>query len=90
MTLQGSDNSIFTGANWAIKFICINGSVRFSEGADPIDPWAVDSTCSECQVVGRRAVGAGPSVWGTCSVVPLGVFGESQASVCTVLYGDYL
>ena len=33
-----------------------------SEGADPICPWAVDSTCSERQVVGRRAVGAGPSV----------------------------
>ena len=32
-----------------------------------IGPWAVDSTCSEGQVVGRRAVGAGPSVWGTCS-----------------------
>ena len=32
-----------------------------------IGPWAVDSTCSEGQVVDRRAVGAGPSVWGTCS-----------------------
>ena len=30
-------------------------------------PLAVDSTCSERQVVGRRAVGAGPNVWGTCS-----------------------
>ena len=38
-----------------------------SKGADPIGPWAVDSTCCEEQVVCRRAVGAGPSVWGTCS-----------------------
>ena len=35
-------------------------------------------------------MGAGPSVWGTCSVVPLGVFGESRDSVRTVIYGDYL
>ena len=28
---------------------------------------AVDSMSSEGQVVGMRAVGAGPSVWGTCS-----------------------
>ena len=34
-------------------------------------------------VVGRRAMGAGPSVWGTC------VWRES-GSVRTVLYGDYL
>ena len=38
-----------------------------NEGADPIGPWAVDSTCSEGQVVCRRAVGAGPGVWDTCS-----------------------
>ena len=25
--------------------------------------WAINSTCSEGQVVGRRTVGAGPSVW---------------------------
>ena len=46
-----------------------------SEGADPIGPWAVDSTCNEGQVVERRAVGAGPSVWGTCSegvCIPIG------------------
>ena len=36
--------------------------------ACPIGPWAVDSTCNEGQVLGRRAVGGwGPSVWGTCS-----------------------
>ena len=33
-----------------------------SKGAD-----AVDSTSSKGQVVGKRALGAGPSVWGTCS-----------------------
>ena len=33
-----------------------------SEGADFIGPWAVDSTFSKGQVVGRMAVGAGPSV----------------------------
>ena len=31
-------------------------------GADSIGPWVVNSRCSEGQVVGRRAVRAGPSV----------------------------
>ena len=39
-----------------------------SEVADAIGPWAVYSTCSEGQVVCRRAMLAGPNVWGTCSV----------------------
>ena len=50
MALHRSDNSIFTGANWACSvglLSCINGSVHFSEVADPIGFWAVDSTCSE-------------------------------------------
>ena len=38
-----------------------------SEVADPIGAWAVHSTFREGQVMGRRAVGADPSVWGTCS-----------------------
>ena len=37
-----------------------------SEVADPIGAWAVDSLCRGGQVMGRRAVGADPSVWGTC------------------------
>ena len=68
-----SDNSICNGSaganrtcsSWVIALVLLP---TCSEGADPIGPWAVDFMCIEGQVVGRRAVRAGPSVWGTCSL----------------------
>ena len=42
----------------------LSGSLKYAE---------LTKTCSEGQIVGRSAVGAGPSVW---LMVPLVVFGE--------------
>ena len=49
-------------------------------GYNPISSWAIDSTCSEGQVVGRRAKGAG---WSHSMglMVPLIVFEEGQVYV---------
>ena len=60
-----SDNSICNvsvGANWTCCVGLLSLLASIVMGADSIGPWVVNSTCSEGQVVGRRAVRAGPNV----------------------------
>ena len=60
-----SDNSMCNGtagANWTCCVGLLSSLALIVMGADSIGPWVVNSRCSEGQVVGRRAVRAGPSV----------------------------
>ena len=58
ITLYVMSQLVLTGR--AVGLLSLLASIVM--GADSIGPWVVNSTCSEGQVVGRRAVRAGPNV----------------------------
>ena len=55
----------WNGANWtcSVGLLSSLAIMRLSACSEGADTWAINSTFSE----GRRAVGVGPSVWGSCS-----------------------
>ena len=90
MTLQGFFSSLITPfviVPWDLTGLVVYGlfsSLFCLLVTDPNGSWAVDSTFSQGQVVGRRAMGAGPSAWRTCSKgywFHWVVFGEGQVYV---------